>query len=206
MKHLKKYNESSNMDENLLEELTDMFKTHFLDISDETSVNMFYSYYHNRYENVSDENQMVVRVDFTYSYKDVKNNLDNLPPYWFNKFVDDNTQNFRLMFHAGFSALPSRDKGYIADDGTYKSTRSIQGDTQLGEPIIDVDEVCKNMKFIVEQLPMIVNRLKDEFEEVIVNVSTIGSSFEISAFCDKETTKKVGIIPALVQNSKVYIK
>jgi len=194
MKYLKKYNESSVTDENLLEELTDMFRTHFLDISDESRVTMYYCYYHGPISN----NQLQ-RVDFTYSYKDIKRNR-NITKEQFNKFVDENEDNFRLVFHAGFSAIT-----YDIDDMEHDREK-IQGYNQLGEPIIDVDVVCKTMKFLAEQLPMIVNRLKDEFEDVIVNISTVGSEFEISAFCDKETTKKVGLIPGVVQDSRVFIE
>lgn len=190
MKHLKKYNESTVMDENLLQELIDMFRNHFLDISDESRVNMYYCYYHGPVSN----NQLQ-RVDFTYNYKDIKKIVPD--KQWFNKFIDDNEHNFRLVFRAGFSAIPY-DREY--------GKQTIQGFNQLAEPIIDVDKVCNTMKFLSEQLPMIVNRLKDEFEDVIVNITTVGSQFEVTAFCDKETTKKVGLIPDLVQNSRTFIK
>ena len=190
MKHLKKYNESL-ANETLLDELSDMFKEHFLDISDmsEDGVNVFYCYYHGPVSN----NQLQ-RVDFDYTYKNIKKNR-NITKEQFDKFIDNNEHNIRLAFHADFVVIPYRKD--------YESLK-IQGYEQLGEPIIDVDEVCKHMNFISEQLPMIVNRLKGEFEEVIVNLG-YGSRFEITAFCDKETTKQVGLLTDVVRDSRVFI-
>jgi hypothetical protein len=125
MKYLKRHNESIIYDGNLLEELIGMFKDNFLSLNDEADIRMSCCY-----SNYIVGSKQLQTVDFTYSYRDSKCEFrkgmksqeeifytKGIKNDEFDKFMDENTKKFRLVFKVEIDIIPEDDDNGLTIEG-----------------------------------------------------------------------------------------